>query len=125
MKKGRMLGLALLLSGCMASGVKVEEAALRQFQAGVTTYQEVEARLGKANTNAVGFDGTRFLSYNYSASQQHVGNFIPGVSTFIGGETREGTQVLLQFDPQGRLVGYTTSEGQMTTGTGIISGKKQ
>jgi hypothetical protein len=109
----------------MASGVKVEEGALRQFQAGVTTYQEVEARLGKANTNAVGFDGTRFLSYVYSASQQSAANYVPGLGMFLGGEAREGTQVLLQFDPQGRLVGYTTSQGQMTTGTGIISGKKQ
>jgi hypothetical protein len=116
--------LLLLFTGCMASGVKVEEASLRQFQAGVTTYQEVEARLGKANTNAVGFDGTRFLSYVYSQSQAHPANFVPGLRLFIGGEAREGTQVLLQFDPQGRLVGYTTSAGQMMTGTGIIGGAK-
>jgi hypothetical protein len=116
---------ACLVSGCVATGTRVDEGQLLQFERGRTTYFEVVARLGKPNSSALAADGSRQIAYVYTQQQLKVQNFIPVVALFTQGSTAETSTVTLDFDPHNRLVQFTATQGQTAVGTGFNSGAKQ
>jgi hypothetical protein len=117
--------LSFLCAGCMATGTKVTEEQLFQFRRGHTTFYDVVASLGKPTQTTRHADGTREVWYSYTQQQLRAENFIPVVAMFTQGATAETTTVYLTFDAADRLVSYSASQGQSTTGYGLSSGGRQ
>jgi hypothetical protein len=113
------------LTGCVATGTKVTEEQLFQFQRGHTTYYDVVAQLGQPNQTMLHHDGSREVLYVYSQTQLKPVNFVPFAAMFAQGATSETSTVHLLFDARQVLVSYTASQGQTTLGTGITSGARQ
>src|SRR4029450_170457 len=121
-----MAGLAALMTiGCGATGGKVEERRLQEFRKGETTYQEVVQALGKPTYNELREDGSRQMVYTYTQQQIRATSFVPILGSFVRGADSEQTNVVLDFDPQQRLVTYRSTSGQLGQGTGFVSGARQ
>src|SRR5882757_4441545 len=80
-----LLGAAVVLAGCVAGGVKVEERQLASFQKGQTTYAQVVGRLGAPTSSTLMPDGRRMIIYTYVQTQARPESFIPIVGAFVGG----------------------------------------
>jgi outer membrane protein assembly factor BamE (lipoprotein component of BamABCDE complex) len=76
--------LALALSGCVASGTQVSEQAAMQFKEGITTEDQIVAKLGQP-TAVHNFSGNRILSYSGMQVRMKGTSFIPVVGMFAGG----------------------------------------
>lgn len=113
------------LSACMTTGTKVDQDTVSKFVKGKTTYDEVVQKLGKPNQSTIDSNGGRTISYMYAHAEANASNFIPIVGAFTGGASSEHTTVSLQFNKRNILVSYTSSEGGMKSGNGIMSGSKQ
>jgi len=87
--------VALALLGCMSTGTKVTEGDLAQFSKGVTTEDQVVARLGKPNGRSVTSNGMRVIIYSYAHGSAFGAN---------------GNAVSLIFDANGVLQSYSASE---------------
>ena len=111
--------LAVSLSGCMSSGVKVDETKVAAFQKGVTTYQEVIQVLGKPTNSTFMPDGTHMIIYSYVSAQARPESFIPIVGAFVGGADSEQNTVMLTFDQNGVLKTTMTSQSGIGSGTGF------
>ena len=125
MQRLSSLLLALGLVGCVATGTKVTEAQLGQFQPGYSTYQEVLGALGPPNQSTLHSDGTREAIYLYTQMQLKPLNFVPILAAFSQGSTAETTTVTLLFDARGMLASFSAAQGQTTVGTGLLSGGRQ
>jgi outer membrane protein assembly factor BamE (lipoprotein component of BamABCDE complex) len=111
--------MAVLLSGCASSGVKVDPDKLSQFTPGKTTYADVVEQFGKPTTRVITGTGETILVYAYLSAQARPETFIPIVGAFAGGADVESTSVSLTFDRHGileRTAGQSTGQG---TGTGF------
>jgi outer membrane protein assembly factor BamE (lipoprotein component of BamABCDE complex) len=118
-----MLGAAsLALVACASTGVRVDEAAVAKFAPGKTTYGEVIQALGPPTTSIVRADGHRVILYTYAQARMRASSFVPVVGLFAGGMDAKSTNVSFEFDTQGVLVNDSTSQTQIGTGTGLISG---
>jgi hypothetical protein len=115
----------LAVTACVSYGTKVDQGKVAQFVKGKTTYEEVIQELGKPTQSMMSSDGTRTVTYTYMQSQITPATFIPFVGMFRGGSESENTQGILNFDKNSVLTNYSASEGGMSMGTGITSGKKQ
>lgn len=115
----------LALTACVSSGQKVDQGKLAEFVKGKTTYDEVIQELGKPSRSTTDSEGSRTLTYSYMQIQGSALNYIPIVGPLIGGSEMESTTVFLHFDENSLLTDYTASEGGSSTGTGILSGRKQ
>jgi len=124
MKKVLTLLACALLSGCVASGVKVDERNLVSFERGKTTYDQVVERLGQPTGNTLLSDGRRVLTYNYMQAQARPENFIPIVGAFVGGADSRFSFVSITFDDHGVLESYTSSQSQYGAGTGFAAGAR-
>jgi outer membrane protein assembly factor BamE (lipoprotein component of BamABCDE complex) len=116
---------ALTLSACVATGKKVTQERVSQFQKGKTTYQEVVRELGEPNGSTLHSDGGRSISYFYSQAQMKAESFIPYIGGLVGGSESETTSVSMNFDKNGVLTDYSASSGKTSTGTGLFSGQRQ
>ena len=125
MRRLSSLLLVLGLLGCVATGTKVTEAQLGQFQIGSTRYADVVQALGPPNQSTLKSDGSREAIYTYTQAQVHAVNFIPVAGAFLGGQRSEQTSVLLVFDAQQILQQYSATQGQTAIGTGLTSGSRQ
>lgn len=117
-----MLGL---LAGCVASGTRVGEEQVAQFERGRTSYFDVVSALGRPTTMLLHTDGTREVTYFYSQSQLKAVNFVPLLAAFQQGTTSEQTTAVFWFDARNTLVNYSLSSGAMRTGYGLQSGGRQ
>jgi outer membrane protein assembly factor BamE (lipoprotein component of BamABCDE complex) len=116
---------ALTLSACVATGRKVTQEQVSQFQKGKTTYQQVISSLGAPTNSTLLSDGSRAISYSYAQSQASAASFIPYVGGLVGGSETEHTSVYMTFDKNGVLTDYTATSGRTSTGTGLLSGQRQ
>lgn len=116
------LALAIALSACASSGVKVTEDQTSGFTPGQTTRQEVISRLGKPTMQTRLSDGTRLVQYTYAESSVRASTFIPIVGAFVGGADTNMSNVQIRFDNQDRLIDMSHSEGEMGSGTGFAAG---
>lgn len=120
MKKSLSVALAaVFLSACAATGVKVTDDQVSQFKEGETTRSEVVAALGSPTSTMRHSDGTSTLIYTYAESRTRASTFVPVVGIFAGGVDMRSSQVILDFDENGILVGSTSSEDEFGTASGI------
>ncbi len=119
MKKLSAVLVALLLSACASSGVRVTDDQMSQFKEGQTTKQEVIAALGQPTTTMRNSDGTTMVMYTYSEARTRGSTFIPIVGAFAGGVDTRSSNVVLTFDQRGVLQSTSSSSSQYGTATGI------
>lgn len=124
MKKITFAALAVCISvaGCASSGVRVKDEQLAEFVPGKTTKQDVIARLGVPTSSMRNSDGSSMIMYTYSEARTRATTFIPIVGLFAGGVDTNATNVMLQFDPEGKLLSHSSSETALGTATGVAAG---
>ena len=101
--------LILFFAGCGSSGTMVTEKDTEKFKVGVTTEQEIRAKLGKPNFVHKS-KGKKFLVYEGSKSKTRIGNYIPFVSLFSSGAEVEGSNVQFEIGKDGRLVDISRTD---------------
>jgi hypothetical protein len=120
-----MVFVLTLLAGCAATGTKVPETDMLQFQRGVTLYQDIVAKYGPPNQMTKHADQTREAWYIYQQGQHSWVNFVPIAAAIAQHTTTENSTAYFVFDAHDRLTTYSISQGQNTTGYGFSSGAKQ
>lgn len=114
--------VALLLSGCVAAGVKISQDQIQQLKVGETTYDQAVSILGQPTSSSATSSGYRSVSYTYVEVTSRPENFIPIVGPLVGGHDSKTGIVMLNFGPDGKLKNWTTSGSAMGTGKNISSG---
>lgn len=114
---------ATALSGCATTGVNVTDNQLAFLKPGITTEQEVIAKLGQPTTRMRLADGSVLDSYIYSRSQMKAATFVPVVGLFAGGVDLKSNTVTLQFGPDGKLTTTTSAQSNIDTKTGVTAAK--
>lgn len=115
----RALLLALTVSACSSTGIKVDEAAMAQFQKGKTTCAEIMARLGKPTHQMARDNGDVVIAYGYASSQAHPENFIPIVGAFVRGYDTEQTAAIFKCNSVGTLIKTEYISGGQGTGMNV------
>lgn len=105
-----------LLFGCASVGTKVDPKVVQAFQPGVTTIQQAELKLGKPNLVTHNADGSTTLEYTYAHAKANGASYIPVVGLFAGKTITDSTTASLKFDPNGRYVSHTVSQGHTEGG---------
>lgn len=123
--KGPTVFAALLLSACVASGVRVTEEQAKQFERGKSTYGEVMSKLGPPTSSMVTATGLRYLSYAYFEAAARPETYIPIAGAFIGGADARSNVATFTFNHQGLLIDYTIAESQNASGLGASVGRIQ
>ncbi|NQW81079.1 MAG: hypothetical protein HQ445_07880 [Polaromonas sp.] len=119
----------MALSACASSGVRVSSDAAASFKTGESTEADIVAKLGKP-TGVFITNGVRMIQYAGMQYQTRAATFIPVVGLFAGGADMQMSQVLFQFDAQGKLAKTATSEhitesrigNTTTTTTNVVNG---
>lgn len=112
----------MVITGCAATGVRVDESQISNFQKGKTTYEEVVAQLGQPTEITRKSDGNTTASYIYSEYQTRPETFIPYVGMFVGGGDTRMNTAMFEFNSKGTLIDYSYSQSQFGTNTGIAAG---
>jgi hypothetical protein len=118
MRKLLFVAAALGLASCASAGIKVEEAKVKSFKKGTTTSLEVVQELGTPTERSFAADGTTKISYTYAESQIRPATFIPIVGLFAGGSDTRYSAVSFEFDKQGILTDYNSSESVIGASVG-------
>lgn len=108
---------ALAISGCAASGVKVDPAKAESFQPGISTCADVRAVLGaptQTQTTQSTYTHQEVVVwiYSFAGAQAHPENFIPVVNLFASGADAETSTVAFVFYRANCVLaktGYATS----------------
>ena len=116
-----LLCSALTLAACVSSGTKVSAEDTKQFKVGVTTEQEIIAKLGTPNKVITNTDGSKVDIYLHVASNIHAASFIPVVGIFAGGTSTNSDSATFTFDPQNVLKSISNSSGQQDVNTGLLN----
>ncbi len=112
---------AVVLVGCAASGVRVTEDQVKQFERGKTTYSEVIAKLGPPNHSMMLGNGMRIITYAYGEATARPATFIPIVGPLVGGADVRTTGATFTFDQRGILTNYSASSSQTGSGFGAAA----
>ncbi len=107
---------ALLLSGCVSVGTKVDPDVVASFQPGVTTLAEAEAKLGQPNSVSRLPDGSTIISYAFTHAQASGSSYIPIVGAFVGHSDANTVVATLTFDKSGKFVQSTSTTSQASAG---------
>lgn len=113
---------ALMMTGCVASGVRVTEEQVTQFEKGKSTYSDVVGKLGQPTSMVLTSTGLRVVTYSYVEAAARPATFIPIVGPLVGGADARSNVVMFMFDRDGILANYSTSSSQTGTGFGGASG---
>ena len=114
----------LLLVGCASSGTMVTEQQASQFQDGVTTRDQVVAKLGQPNQATQSSDGTRIDIYIHVSATADGASFIPVVGLLAGGANSKSNTATFTYDKDGVLKTVATSTGQAHVNTGLAFNQK-
>lgn len=110
--KRTLIAVSLVaLSACTTVGTQVEQSQVDQFQRGVTTPVDVQARLGAPQETGHKDNGDTTLSYVYVKGTPKAATFIPVVGIFAGGTDMHQTRVTFEFDPSGHLLTVESAQG--------------
>jgi outer membrane protein assembly factor BamE (lipoprotein component of BamABCDE complex) len=112
---------AVTLAGCMSSGTRVDTTQMQQFQKGVTTEDQVVAKLGEPNSRSIKSDGTRAITYTHIAARPDAVDFVPIVGMFAGGAKSEMDIVIFNFDGTGVLKDYSATTSNAHVSTGLVN----
>ncbi|MDR0274842.1 MAG: hypothetical protein LBI48_05810 [Burkholderiaceae bacterium] len=119
MKRLIVAAAAVLLIGCAASGVKVDERKVESFKPGVTTKAQVVAALGQPTSQMSISDGISTLDYSYAEASTRPSTFIPFVGPFVGGMDSTVSSVRFRFSADGKLMDITKSSMDIGAGMGL------
>ena len=117
------LAALLLLAGCASSGTMVTEQQAGQFQDGVTTRDQVIAKLGEPNQATLASDGTRTDIYVHVSARADGASFIPVVGLLAGGANSKSNTATFTYTKDGVLKSAATSVGQAHVNTGLLNQK--
>jgi outer membrane protein assembly factor BamE (lipoprotein component of BamABCDE complex) len=119
-----VLVLALAISGCTTVGKEIAPNQLADFKEGVTTQDEVIAKLGEPTTTTISSDRV-VMVYSFLHTQARPASFIPIVGLFAGGADVRSSMVSFVFDKYGKLERYSHTGTKTGAGTGFASGRYQ
>ena len=125
-----LLGCVPLLSGCVTSaivagttaasnasktsGTQVDQAQIDQFQKGVATVADVEAKLGQPQKTARNPDGGLTVTYTGTSATGNAQSYVGGARWAKGSETTITTRnVAFAFDSRGKLVDARATESSL------------
>jgi outer membrane protein assembly factor BamE (lipoprotein component of BamABCDE complex) len=111
---GWLTVFAVSATGCMTTGTEVAPETAQSFQKGKTTYDEVVAQLGTPQMTHFEGDGARTITYAYSKTTVAPESFLPFVGVLLAKGENNVTSVIFKFDPQGRLIDYSTGKDRAT-----------
>lgn len=114
---------ALVVMGCASSGTMVTEQQAGQFQKGVTTREQVIAKLGQPNSSSAMDDGTRADVYVHVHAAANAASYIPVVGLLAGGANSTTNTATFTYDKTGLLKTIATSTGQAEVNTGLLNQK--
>jgi outer membrane protein assembly factor BamE (lipoprotein component of BamABCDE complex) len=114
----------MILSGCITSaivagttmgtthdrGTQVQQSQIDQFQKGVATAADVEARLGKPQSTGQTANGDQTLTYVYAKGSPNAASFVPVVRWAAGSAQWHSTRVDFEFDKSGHLLDTRSSQ---------------
>jgi len=120
-KKFLMFSVALIFSGCMATGVMVSDEQVAKFKRGETKEAEIVAALGKPTTVTT-HNGIRMLAYSGVQAQARPASFIPIIGGLVGGADSRYSIVMFSFDANGVLKDITSTQSATGSGTGFAAG---
>lgn len=115
------LAVVATLAGCASHGVMINQDQLADFKRGVTTEQEVIAKLGRP-TMVSQSGNVRIIVYSGAYAQARPATFIPVVGAFVGGSDVRASSVVFRFDGEGKLADMTSTQTNTGSGTGFAAG---
>jgi len=111
----------LVICGCVASGVIVNEQQVQSFKRGETTEAQIISVLG-APTSRSNINGQRSISYAGVQAQTRAASFIPYIGGLVGGSDVRHSSYTFTFDSSGKLSNIASTEGATGTGYGFAAG---
>lgn len=115
----------IALGACVTVGKEVTQEQLSDFKRGVTTQEEIVAKLGRPTSSTISASGDRYMSYVFAHSQARPATFIPIVGAFAGGADTRSSHVMFIFDRDGKLRDYRATESNLGSGHGLAGGAYQ
>ncbi|MBB6249057.1 hypothetical protein [Rhodanobacter sp. A1T4] len=113
--------LALCTAGCVTTGTKADPNAVAGFQPGVTTLDQVEARLGRPYSVSRTADASTIVAYSFANDQAGGSNHRTFISAFADDTGGNKDMVVLNFDKGSKFVSSTLT--QSTASAGLFSQK--
>lgn len=117
------LALAAVLAGCISSGTMVTEGQAGQFQKGVTSRQQVIAKLGAPDNTTLMDDGTRVDAYVHTRAAANAASYIPVVGLLAGGANSTSNTATFTYDRAGVLKAISSGSSEADVGTGLLNQK--
>ncbi len=107
-----VMALCLLATACTeTTGKLVSSNDASQFTPGVSTVNDVEAKLGPPSQARTNSDGTTSLEYDYTHLQTNAATYIPIVGAFAGQTNVNQSTTIFLFAADNTLKSYSTSIG--------------
>jgi outer membrane protein assembly factor BamE (lipoprotein component of BamABCDE complex) len=97
------IAYACFLVGCASKGLEIKPEDISDFKPGVTTQQQVVARLGTPSSTSTLPDGSTFLVYAFTEPGPSGMALIPAVSEYMGPPNLRSSTISFQFGPDGIL----------------------
>ncbi|RKE38444.1 SmpA/OmlA family protein [Paraburkholderia sp. BL23I1N1] len=94
---------ACVLGGCASTVEEIKPEDIADFRPGVTTQQQVVARLGTPSSTSTLQNGSTFLVYAFAQPQPLAVTLIPAIGPFVGDTSVRSTAISFQFGPDGML----------------------
>lgn len=98
---------ACFLVGCATKGEVIKPEDIADFMPGVTTQQQVIARLGTPSSTSTLPDGSTFLVYAFTEPRPAAENW-PAISAFTGSTDLRSSTISFRFGPDGILSASNT-----------------
>ncbi|WP_175425564.1 outer membrane protein assembly factor BamE domain-containing protein [Trinickia violacea] len=102
-----------LLVGCVSTDQVIKPDDIADFRLGVTTQQQVVARLGTPSATSTLPDGSTYLTYAFTEPQSATAQWIPAIAPFVGGTTPRSSTISFQFGPDGILNTVNTASSRL------------
>jgi hypothetical protein len=113
MRKVGLIAVSCLLLGAWTRGTQVQPSQLEAFKNGVTTADDVKAKLGQPQKSSQKDDGETSLTYVYMEGDSNAARFIPFIRLVAGGTNVHTTKEEFDFDASGHLLATESSQSDM------------
>jgi hypothetical protein len=107
---GVAVAAALFTASAAPAAPAITDEQLASLKIGATTYSEVVAKFGRAQTVESSSDGSKILTYSVMRTHVKGATFIPIVGLFAGGASSTVVVDRFEFRPDGTLSKMTTSD---------------
>jgi hypothetical protein len=101
------------LVGCVSTEEVIKPEDISDFNPGVTTQQQVLARLGTPSSTSRLPDGSNFLVYAFSESKSLTATWLPAVAPLVGETNVRSSAISFQFGPDGILNSSNTVSSRL------------